>query len=199
MTQNPVVRQPAKVWGLTAPPWSRIGYLGLTLFAILAGLFFVGLTGAEENGLFALPIPGLVLGGLFSLIAAWRSGKRIRQLEAEPAREAIEEDVVAVRAERITAALSSYDDPLTVEAIEHNLGWTEVAVVTGLRSLVDQGNVVEDLDLESGLWTYRLVGDGPVGSPPPRTALSIHDREAALVRQREEIEAEEAEAQEEPA
>ncbi len=65
--------------------------------------------------------------------------------------------------------------------------------------VVDQGKVVEDLDLESGLWTYRLVGDGPVGSPPPRTALSIHDREAALNEQREEIEAEETEAEEAPA
>jgi len=171
----------------------------LTVFGVLAALFLVGVTGARENGLFALPIPGLVFGGLFSLVAALKPRKKVPQIETEPAQEAAEEDLVAVRAERIKAALSSYDDALTVEAIEHNLGWTEVAVVTGLRSLVDQGMVIEDLDLDSGLWTYRLVGDGPVGSPPPRTALSIHDREAALAEQREEIEAAETEAQEEPA
>lgn len=83
--------------------------------------------------------------------------------------------VLAERARRVQAVLDGGDH--TFEQLLGRLRWTETALIEALVVMKDSGQIVEDLDLDSGEWIYRsaYTGFGAVGSPG---ALSLSERQA---------------------
>lgn len=95
------------------------------------------------------------------------------------------EQLLETRSTRLAALLSTEKEPLYIETIESKLGWTEDAVVSGIKRLVEEGRVVEDLDLEDGRWHYRLATADDQSNEVPKTALAIEDRGVGVVGSRE--------------
>ena len=65
----------------------------------------------------------------------------------------------------------------TFELLQARLGWTEEAVATALKYLRDRGEVVEDLNLDTGRWTYRFGAGDPADPLGPSSAnMTLDDR-----------------------
>lgn len=107
-------------------------------------------------GLFAL---GLVR-GRHRTDGASRSG---------PSRVVLEE-----RARRIRRIMHEGGGAWTFELLQARLGWTERAVVEALIYMRDRGELVEDLDLDTGKWVYRPSA-GEVGEGSS-TDMTLDDR-----------------------
>lgn len=91
----------------------------------------------------------------------------------------IPDEVLQLRASQIVAALGAADRPVSVEWLMESLTWTESAVVTGLRHLVEEDRVREELDIETGQWTYEYVTRAD--ELASRQALPVAAREQALL------------------
>lgn len=80
--------------------------------------------------------------------------------------------VIAERARRVQAVLDEGDH--TFEQLLGRLRWTESALLEALVAMKDAGQIIEDLDLDSGEWVYRSAfgGYGAAG------ALSLSERQA---------------------
>lgn len=83
--------------------------------------------------------------------------------------------VLLERSRRVQAVLEGGDH--TFEQLLGRLRWTETALLETLVVMKDSGQIIEDLDLDTGEWIYRSVsmGLGPVGSAG---GLSLADRQA---------------------
>jgi hypothetical protein len=146
-----------------------------------------GLALAIAGGLGALLIPGVgffgtvALGSMFTLgggLAFLGLRKLARGAGAgaaasppamlPPARQ----QLMAERSRRMKAVLDG--GPSTFERIAAALRWTETAVLETLVYMKDAGVVVEDLDLDTGEWIYRLQ-DTDFGAAGPMT---LADRQA---------------------
>lgn len=83
--------------------------------------------------------------------------------------------VLLERGRRVQAVLEGGDH--TFEQLLGRLRWTETALLETLVVMKDSGQIIEDLDLDTGEWIYRSVyaGLGPVGSAG---GLSLAERQA---------------------
>jgi len=91
------------------------------------------------------------------------------------------------RAQRLAAALSTAPGPVAIEEIAQVMRWTPQAVATGLKVLADRGEVVEDLDLETGHWIYVLASRQGVSSTGSVEDISLEERIEQAVRESEAL------------
>jgi hypothetical protein len=137
------------------------------------GLVTVGLGLAVVGGLGALVLaPGFfgmvalssmftVGGGLAFLGVQKRKGRAQEPKALPPASSAT---VIAERARRVASLLEHGGDH-TFERLLAQLRWTEPALLETLLAMKESGQVLEDLDLETGEWVYRstVTDFGAVG------------------------------------
>ncbi|PCC66874.1 hypothetical protein SAMN02745121_00398 [Nannocystis exedens] len=144
-------------------PWSVLLGSGAACMAL----------GAITLGLFPFSVIGLVLTNLlFSAgagLAVLAFAKRTSSAgsagpTALPAR--VDPSLLAERSRRVRAILRG-TGPTTFERIKSELKWTQVALVSTLVHMKEQGEVVEDLSLDTGEWVYTLADnpDAVLGSP----------------------------------
>lgn len=172
---QPVQRQPGSEDASLMerlPDWSPKSYV---LFALVAaasavGLGVVGVGLAEAYPAMRvvplIPVPGLMLA---AGIALWRAVRGVRA--DSPGVDALASE----RSERLTGHLSARSAPASVEELMDELGWREEAVVRGLSAGVDRSLIEEDLDLDTGHWTYTAA---PASSQdrPARRAMPVEER-----------------------
>lgn len=141
-----------------------------------------GLALAAAGGIGALLVTSSLLGimlvtsmitagcGLAFLGALKRKDRSSQPKALPPAAPAT---VLAERARRIHAVLDAGDH--TFEQLLGKLRWTESALLEALVVMKDSGQVVEDLDLDTGEWIYRgaFGGYGSATGGP-----SLADRQA---------------------
>jgi hypothetical protein len=146
-------------------------------------LVTTGLVVAALGGIGAMIVTSSVLGivavtsmitagtGLAFLGALKRKDRNAQPKALPPASAST---VLMERARRIQSVLDTGDH--TFEQLLGKLRWTETALLEALVVMKDSGQVVEDLDLDSGEWVYRSIGGyGSYGSPG---AMSLADRQA---------------------
>lgn len=147
-------------------------------------LVTTGLVLAAVGGIGALIVTSSVLGivAVTSMITAgtglaFLGALKRKDREAQPKAlpPASSTTVLAERARRIQSVLDAGDH--TFEQLLGKLRWTESALLEALVVMKDAGQVVEDLDLDSGEWVYRsaFAGYGGVGTAG---ALSLAERQA---------------------
>ncbi len=153
------------------PNWSRKTYL---LVALVAAASAIGL-GALAAGLAEaygamrvvplIPVPGLLVA---AGVALWQAA---RTRADSPSVDALARE----RSDTIAGHLSGRDAPASVEELMDELGWREEAVVRGLSAGVDRSLIEEDLDLDTGHWTYAAA---PASSEdrPARRAMPAEER-----------------------
>lgn len=138
--------------------------------------------GVVTLGLFPFSVVGLVLtnllfsagAGLTVLALAKRATAPPPSTPpALPAR--VDPSLLAERCRRVRAILRGAG-PTTFERIKSELKWTQVALVSTLVHMKEQGEVVEDLSLDTGEWVYTLSDhhDAVLGSP------TLADRQAQV-------------------
>lgn len=141
----------------------------------LAGLAFVT----------AVLFPGLGLIGTIALGSAFTIGggmaflgvRKLQRDHAEPAAPALSPQRRALlheRSRRTAAVLSQ--GAVTFDHLMTQLRWTEQALVETLAFMKEGNLVVEDLDLDTGEWVYRLQASELGGRAGPTLA----DRRARL-------------------
>lgn len=135
----------------TALSWKTIVLAG-------AGMLGIGLLGATllPIGFAGLPVwGGLVTmgGGLVFL-----GGRKARMGRPPPPRalSASEVAVVQERARRVRARILKGEGEYTFERLVGELRWTDEAVLSALLHMRDTGDIIEDLNLDTGQWVYRL-------------------------------------------
>lgn len=82
-----------------------------------------------------------------------------------PAAPPVDPKLLAERARRVRAILAragSASELLTFEQLVRESRWTQAAMLSTLLHMKERGEVVEDLNLDTGEWVYSLA-DEPVG------------------------------------
>jgi hypothetical protein len=126
-------------------------------------------------GMVALSAMFTVGGGVAFLGVLKRKGRGDPEPKALPPASAA--TVIAERARRVGALLGRGGER-TFEQLMAELRWTEPALLETLLAMKDSGQVVEDLDLETGEWVYRSsvaeFGTGGGMTLADRQARGLH-------------------------
>ena len=150
------IRGDAGEFGLAkiSTPWTALVASG----AALAGL------GAITLGMFPFSLVGLVLTNLLfsagaafvvlGLIKRWSTGSP--PAPAQPAAR-VDPRVLAERRRRVRAILQRGDGAYTFERLVRESKWTQAAMLSTLLHMKEQGEIVEDLNLDTGEWVYTLA------------------------------------------
>lgn len=158
-------------WAERAPfSWHGMIVAGLSLAGIgaaLAVLNPVGFVGAVLFGSM------MTLGGGIAILGGLKRASAL----VPPALPAPKGDpaVAAERGRRVRKVLAQSGQS-TFEQLLARLRWTEPALVQTLVALKDAGLLVEDLDLDTGEWIYRLASSDEMGT---RASMMLADRQAA--------------------
>ncbi len=135
---------------------------GISLAAMGAGLVLLGLGGPFAVIWVAnlLLSAGLML-GLLTLLRRFIA----RQLPVDaggPAPEPVDAKLLAERSRRVRAILgkvSSASQLPTFEQLVQESRWTQAAMLSTLTHMKDRGEIIEDLNLDTGEWVYSLADD----------------------------------------
>lgn len=95
---------------------------------------------------------------------------------AEPA--GIDPRLLAERSRRVRAILTgatSASELHTFERLVHDSRWTQAAMLSTLLHMKERGEVVEDLNLDTGEWVYSLAEDAVAARPG---SLMLEERTA---------------------
>jgi len=158
-------------WAEHAPfSWHGMMVAGLALAGIgglLAALNPIGFVGAVLFGSM------MTLGGGIAILGGLKRASAL----APPALPAPQGDpsVARERGRRVRMLLGQTGQS-TFEQLLGKLRWTESALVQTLVALKDAGQIVEDLDLDTGEWVYRLQPGDEMGTRP---SMMLADRQAA--------------------
>lgn len=132
---------------------------GVTPRAMLTtglGLLAAGIVGALvlSSGLVGVLVSStmLTLGGGLAFLGILE--RKNRSARPQPALPSSSPAVLAERSRRVLALLDDGRDP-TFEQLLGALRWTEAALLETLLAMKESGQVIEDLDLDSGEWVYR--------------------------------------------
>ena len=147
------------------------GGLALAIAGALGALLIpgVGFFGTVALGSMFTLGGGLAFLGLRKLSRGSGSGAAAA---AAPVLPPSRQQLMAERSRRMTAVLEG--GPSTFERLTTALRWTETAVLETLVFMKEAGIVVEDLDLDTGEWIYRLQDNdfGTAGT------MTLADRQA---------------------
>jgi hypothetical protein len=83
--------------------------------------------------------------------------------------------LLAERGRRVRRLLAELGQS-TFEQLLTRLRWVESALVQTLVAMKDAGQIVEDLDLDTGEWVYRLQSGDEMGT---HASMMLADRQAA--------------------
>ncbi len=95
-----------------------------------------------------------------------------------PAPEVVDPKLLAERSKRVRAILSratSASELYTFERLVQESRWTQAAMLSTLLHMKERGEIVEDLNLDTGQWVYSLADD-PVAAGPG--SLMLEERTA---------------------
>lgn len=167
-------RADLRVWAERAPISSGAMVTTGLGIAALGGIGALVVSGVGFFGMLALSTMFTLGGGLAFLGVLKRKGRARREEEElkalPPASPAA---VIAERSRRVSAVLDQHGD-LTFERLMAALRWTEGALLETLIAMKDAGQVVEDLDLDTGEWVYRSqLAELGAGGP-----MTLADRQA---------------------
>ncbi len=181
-SQSPVPPANKPAAGLTPARTSTLFAVGLAFWAVAAALIGTFVVGP------AWSLPTSVAFGCASWVF-WRKATRHGQGLSSGGATAADSanPVKRTRELRIEAMLSTEQSPVTIERIARGLGWTEGAVVDGLQGLVAKQRVVEDLDLESGDWTYAIPHLQRALDVVKQRAMPVEERAAQFLEESEAI------------
>ena len=173
----PVTREDLdlKQWASRTPlSWRLLiaAGFGLVLGGLVAALVTItGFFGTAVISTMLTTGSGLVFLGLH---------KRRAVLAAEPAPmkalSASEQAVLRERSRRLRAVLRAPGAPFTFERVIEATRWTRDAVLSTLLYMQERGEVVEDLDLDTGEWVYLAQDPEAVPGTPP--SLMLEERRA---------------------
>ena len=159
--RTPSALSPARI----TTPWPTLLASGTALTAL----------GAVTLGMFPFSLVGLVLTNLLfsagaafvvlGLIKRWSASSQ--QAPAQPALR-VDPRVLAERCRRVRAILRRGAGPYTFERLVHESKWTQAAMLSTLLHMKEQGEIVEDLNLDTGEWVYSPAD----GSEAPTAATS---------------------------
>jgi len=157
-------------WAERAPfSWHGMMVAGLALAGIgglLAALNPIGFVGAVLFSSMITVGGGLsILGGLKRVASAVPPA--LPAPKGDPA-------VMLERCRRVRALLGQLGQS-TFEVLLARLRWTEAALLQTLVEMKDAGQIVEDLDLDTGEWIYRLAGGDEMGTG---ASMMLADRQA---------------------
>lgn len=140
--------------GVVAAVITTTGFLGTLILSSLmtmgAGMAFLGLT-KRRAALRDVPPPPRALS-------------------------ASEHAVLKERSRRIQAIFGVRGRPMTFEALVQATRWTRDAVLSTLVFMKERGEVVEDLDLDTGEWVY--APQDPESVPAAAPSLMLEERRA---------------------
>lgn len=155
--RRPAQRDGLRLGPLSFPRWSARVYGAIAALCVVmsVGLLVTGVL--TEIPLLAMLAVNALIGAVAAALLARRAGKGTPVTRAPPSAITIE------RRTRLLTHLKAHGKPQTIEALQAALGWTEQALLPTLADLVQAERIDEDLDLESGHWTYAL--------PTPRMVL----------------------------
>jgi hypothetical protein len=103
--------------------------------------------------------------------------RRALEVAAPPPTRALsasEQVVLRERSRRIRAILAESRAPLTFERLVEVTRWTSEAVLSALLFMKERGELVEDLDLDTGEWVY--VAQEVEGVPGTAPSLMLEER-----------------------
>jgi hypothetical protein len=112
-------------------------------------------------------------GGVAFLGVLKRKGRKEEPKALPPASSAT---VIAERARRVATLLDRGGD-YTFERLLTQLRWTEPALLETLLAMKEAGQVIEDLDLDTGEWIYRST-TADYGTAAPGGGMTLADRQA---------------------
>lgn len=169
----------------TASTKSSIPALAPTTYALL-GAIAAAVTTLSFIAAWVLALPVIYLAmpvlvfatfGLFAL-ALYRHF-------SQPDDDAIDLSEVAIeRRRRLFERLQKGDSPMTIEDLQSHFQWTDQALLEGLTALLKQERITEEIDLDSGHWTYAIADDSDwILGTEPAHALPAGERLDALTNQ----------------
>lgn len=139
----------------------------------------VALGGAAAAGLGALTLalvpmlglwPASLLLSMGAFLVVLGLARRHRVTPApEPAAPRVDPQVLAERCRRVRAILRGGSGAYTFERLVQQSRWTKAAMLSTLLHMKERGEIVEDLNLDSGEWIYSLTDaiDGPSSATSP--------------------------------
>ncbi len=155
---------------LSPPSWSKAAILLIAAAAFLGMVATLVLTIMVSTPLALIPLPGLFLITVGALLFAHFHRSKELEDDAELSAVAIE------RRARLVELLEQARRPLSVEALQEELRWTDQAILTTLQDLLTGRRITEDLDLESGHWVYQINDEAVALDHEPSTALPVEER-----------------------
>lgn len=164
-----------RAWASRTPvSWRALvgGGFGLVIAGLVASFFLLaGFFGTAVVSTMLTTGSGLVFLGLHKRRAvAAAAPAPMRALSAS------EQLVLRERSRRLRTILSGPGGPFTFERLVELTRWTRDAVLSALLYMQERGEVVEDLDLDSGEWVYLAQDAEAVPGAPP--SLMLEERRA---------------------
>jgi hypothetical protein len=149
---------------------------------VASGVAFVFL-GAIALAWSPFSLIGLVMTNLFfsagaclavlGLAKRWSAATRPALAPATPR---IDPHVLAERCRRVKAILRRVEGPYTFERLVRESKWTQAAMLSTLLHMKEQGEIIEDLDLDTGQWVYTLADAAE--APSAATSPMLEERQA---------------------
>jgi len=99
------------------------------------------------------------------------------QPAAAPAPAPVDPRLLAERTRRVRAILAQAPsvEVYTFERLVHESKWTQAAMLSTLLHMKERGELIEDLNLDTGEWVYSLTEDPVAGAPG---SLMLEERTA---------------------
>ncbi len=173
-TPSPPVAQTAPTQrGLADIPGAASTYMAVG--GLLAGLgvaliTLLGVSGASD---FLLHGGVLLPGGLgLFLLGVLLSRSRATKAQEDAAKQ---RQTAVEFAETIMGELSDPDERVSIEELTKRIPLTETELLRGMQHLIDQKLLQEDLDLDTGDWSYRRAE-----TAEPEPSGSVAERLSAL-------------------
>lgn len=162
---TPTRRDGLRLGPVSFPHWSARTYMtAAALFGIMSiAVLVIGL-------LNELPVVAML--ALNAMAGAVASGILAQRARTQPTPSVPPSAITIERRTRLLTHLQASGEPQTIEALQTSLGWTDEALLPTLADLVQAERIDEDLDMESGHWTYAL--------PAPRMVLDTESSPTAL-------------------
>jgi hypothetical protein len=162
-------------WAERAPVSASTMIMGGVAMALVGGLLAV----INPFGFVGVAIFGGMItfgGGI-----AWLGGVKARAAARPAPTSSVDPRVLAERARRVSAVLAQLGQA-TYETLLGRLRWTEQALIETLVHMKDRAVVVEDLDLDTGEWVYRMQHGEDMGT---RGSMMLDERAQLRDRQSE--------------